>query len=332
MAPAGCQFMPRYRASDGAPWRVSSTSVVRPSLRASVSAASISRRPMPRRRALLSTISLITSARWPPLAWAARSSCTLPMMPPSVLRAIQRRLPPPLSAAATPSQYAEASSLSSGGRKPTEAPPSTTSFTRAASPGFSDRVVAALSSWTDARSGAAIEGALQLVHVVVVVACHPRRPLLESDAAVRRMDAPALPLLGRQPSQQRERLLPSPAECAQRLVRVLTRVLAIIRPALGVEREGHLAAHAPALAVLRRRPDHEDGGVVGGQHGVKAENAELLDVAQVADDLGRGPAARVGAAPESVGVARGDRGGQLETGALETPDALDHRLPQIFLA
>src|SRR3989442_7792421 len=149
-------------------------------------------------------------------------------------------------------------------------------------------------------SGLALQRALELVEMVVVVPRHERDEVVDRDGAARGVDTGALPLLGRESAEQRERLVATRAEGRQRQRRVVPEVLTLLGPAIrrgGIERE---------LRVVHRQ-DHPEPA-----------HEHLLDVAQVADGLLRRPVLAVRAARQRRIVAAPDRGGELVGGAGQT--------------
>src|SRR5260370_23024923 len=120
---------------------------------------------------------------------------------------------------------------------------------------------------------AALQGALQLIEVVVVVPRHQRDELPDGHAALHRVDRAAVPGLDREPTQEAERLLPTPPERAQCMLGVRAQGLALVGPPVGVDRE--------------------ELGLVHSQDRAEAAHERLLRVAQVAEHLRGGPVLRV---------------------------------------
>src|SRR5207245_9481842 len=80
-------------------------------------------------------------------------------------------------------------------------------------------------------------------------------------------------LLGREPAQEIEGLLPAPPERAHRMLGVRAEILALVGPPVGVDREEH--------------------GLVHGQDRPEAAHERLLRVAQVTEHLRCGTVLRV---------------------------------------
>src|SRR6218665_25123 len=131
--PTCCQPARRYSRSASPPVTVSSTSTVRPSVRAASSAAASRRRARPWRRALRCTSILATSARWGWLSGMAVTSCTVPTMPPCGSWATSSTRSLRATPSATVRQNASALSRGSGHMKLTDAPPCTQSISTSAS-------------------------------------------------------------------------------------------------------------------------------------------------------------------------------------------------------
>src|SRR5439155_23477362 len=115
--------------------------------------------------------------------------------------------------------------------------------------------------------GLAVQCALELVEVVVVVPRHERHEVVDRDRAARGVNAGARPLLGREGPEQGERLVAPLPEGAERLLHVVPEILPLLGPTIGrggIERK---------LRIVHRQdqpePPHE----------------HLLDIAQVTDDL-----------------------------------------------
>src|SRR6266849_10246280 len=82
------------------------------------------------------------------------------------------------------------------------------------------------------------------------------------------------------------------------------------------DRAGRAPRHLCPSARDRGRSSHdEDGGVFHHEHGVKAEDAKLLDVAKMADDLRGRPVRRAGAPGELGGASLADRPRELVSAA-----------------
>src|SRR3972149_11590630 len=111
----------------------------------------------------------------------------------------------------------------------------------------------------------AVGGALELVQVVVVVPRHETDEVPHRQPPGAGMRPGALPLLGFERRQELERLLAPAPEARERLARVVPQVLAVKGPGVGV--------------------DGEKFGLVVGQDRLKAVEPQLLDVAEMADDL-----------------------------------------------
>src|SRR5439155_18294344 len=82
------------------------------------------------------------------------------------------------------------------------------------------------------RSGTSVEGALELVAMVVVVPGHECKHVVGAHAAAGGMNAGPLPLLRRHLLERRQVLLAAPPERGQRLARFVTQVLTLLRPAV----------------------------------------------------------------------------------------------------
>src|SRR5262252_5679706 len=151
-----------------------------------------------------------------------------------------------------------------------------------------------------ASPGRPVEGPPELVEVVVVVAGEARDPAPQGEASTGGMDADPLPVLGGQRAQQGQHVLAAAREGREGFVRVVARILTLLGPARRIERVTEGAADAPRRQLARARPQYEDRRLVHGEDGVEADLEELLDVAQVADDLGGRPVLRVGPTQQLV--------------------------------
>jgi len=119
---------------------------------------------------------------------------------------------------------------------------------------------------------------------------HSGDPDLKAESPVLWVDAAPTPLLSGEAAEQGQHL-PSPAaKRCQGFMRVVSVVLPVFSPTLGIEREGDVSPDAPARGFRRWCAGNKDQGVVRGQHQVKPDDAKLLDVAEVADHVVRGPA------------------------------------------
>src|SRR5215831_6955416 len=142
-------------------------------------------------------------------------------------------------------------------------------------------------------SGASLERPTELVEVVVVMGSEAGDPVSQGEATAGGMNADSLPVLGGQGAQHRQHLLAPARESRARLVGVVARILPILGPAHRIERVTDGAADSPWHELARARPQHEDLRLVDGEDGVEADLEELLDVAEVADDLRGRPVLRV---------------------------------------
>src|SRR5437667_4088111 len=77
-------------------------------------------------------------------------------------------------------------------------------------------------------SGLALQRALELVEMVVVVPRHERDEVVDRDGAARGVGASARPLRGREGAEQGQRLVPPCAECRQRQLRVVPEILTLL--------------------------------------------------------------------------------------------------------
>ena len=118
-----------------------------------------------------------------------------------------------------------------------------------------------------------------------------------------RTQAPALPLGGVEASQQHQRLAATLRERRERFARVVAPVLALVGPPVGIERVPDRAADPPRRQVGGRRVEREDLWLVHREHRHEPREEELLHVAQVADDLRRGPVVGVGPAGQRAVIA-----------------------------
>ena len=107
---------------------------------------------------------------------------------------------------------------------------------------------------------------------VTAVPGHQRDEVLDGHAAAGGVDAAPLPLLGLEPAQESEAFLPPPPERGERLSRVVSQVLPLGCPAVGLHRQelwlvhGHpvpptLAAPRAPLAPLGQPLAHWPGSV-----------------------------------------------------------------------
>src|SRR5215470_16328205 len=149
-------------------------------------------------------------------------------------------------------------------------------------------------------SSAPVERAPKLVEVVIVVASEAQDPVPQGEASTGGMDADPLPVLVAQRAQQGQHVLAAAREGREGFVRVVARILTLLGPARRIERVTEGAADAPRRQLARARPQYEDRRLVHGEDGVEADLEELLDVAQVADDLGSRPVLRVGPTQQLV--------------------------------
>src|SRR3990172_9426636 len=110
------------------------------------------------------------------------------------------------------------------------------------------------------------------------MAGHCGGPVLKADSPVLWMDAAPAPLLRGEAAEQGQHL-PSPAaKRCQGFMRVVPVVLPVFSPTAGIEREGNVPPDAPARGFRRWSAGNKDQGVVRGQHQVKPDDAQLLDV------------------------------------------------------
>src|SRR5262244_4245713 len=143
-------------------------------------------------------------------------------------------------------------------------------------------------------SGASLERPTELVEVVVVMGSEAGDPVSQGEATAGGMNADSLPVLGGQGAQHRQHLLAPARESRVRLVDVVARILPVLGPAHRIERVTDGAADSPGRQLARACPQHEDLRFVDSEDGVEADLEELLDVAEVADDLRGRPVLRVG--------------------------------------
>jgi len=142
-------------------------------------------------------------------------------------------------------------------------------------------------------SGASLERPTELVEVVVVMGSEASDPVSQGEATAGRVNADSLPVLGGQGAQHGQHLPASAREGRVCLVGVVARILPVLGPAHRIERVTDGAADSPWHELARARPQHEDLRFVDGEDGVEADLEELLDVAEVADDLRGRPVRRV---------------------------------------
>src|SRR5215470_1239062 len=83
-------------------------------------------------------------------------------------------------------------------------------------------------------SGLAVEGALELVEVIVVVPGQQLDEVLDGHFPPRGVDAAALPLLRLESAQEAQRLVAPRLEGGERLLSVVALVLALHRPTVGL--------------------------------------------------------------------------------------------------
>src|SRR5437879_1425628 len=140
------------------------------------------------------------------------------------------------------------------------------------------------------------EDLAELIEMIVVVAREARHPLAQAHAPACLVDAAALPLRRGERVEQGDDLAAPATEGLERPDRVLAFVLPVVGPAIRVERVADLPADPPCREGFRRGAEGEDLRVIRREDGLEPNEEQLLDVAQVADDLTGRPPARVGPA------------------------------------
>ena len=129
-------------------------------------------------------------------------------------------------------------------------------------------------------------------------------PLREREPAASEVDAAAFPLLLRESAKAGQHFAAPPLERGERRAGIAPRILAVLRPLVRVERV--LRDETPGRELPRGGAEHEDRRLVEGEDRVEACLEELLDVAQVAEDLGGRPLFRLRPSRERGLVTAGD--------------------------
>jgi hypothetical protein len=178
---------------------------------------------------------------------------------------------------------------------------------------------------------AALDRALELAQVVVVVGGQARHPLAELHASARQVDAAASPLPGVEPAEQVHHLAPAPSKRLERREPVAARVLALLRPAVRIERMADLAADPPGGERLRARAEREDRRILHREDGQEADQEELLDIPNMTHDFFQGPAPRVGTARQRPVVLAVQQTGHLVGRAPQPREPIAHGPGEVFL-
>ena len=116
-------------------------------------------------------------------------------------------------------------------------------------------------------------------------------------------------------AQERDDFRAAPRERAERVVGIVAGVLTVLRPLRRIERV--IADEAPRRELLGVGAEHEDRRLVECQNRVEARLEQFLDVAQVAEDLGRRPALLLRPPRDHRGVGARDAALQIRRRLLE---------------
>src|SRR5258708_14132833 len=114
---------------------------------------------------------------------------------------------------------------------------------------------------------------------------HGRCPAFESQTPVVRKDAATLPLLGREPAEQRDHFAASTAKCAERQKGIVALILSLFGPAVWVRWTGDLIIDSPFPRIARLYSGNKYSALVRDEHELEARDDQFFDVPEVTHNL-----------------------------------------------
>src|SRR5712691_729127 len=145
------------------------------------------------------------------------------------------------------------------------------------------------------------------------------------------MLAAAPPLLGSEPVEEVEGAGTTPAKPLERRFGVTAGILTLLGPPLRID--GQLGTReSPLGRILNPRAGDEHLRLVHRKHGAEAQHSQLLDVAQVAQDLRGRPALGIRPPAQITRAAASNGGGEIRHRSREAVNALSTGETSVLLA